>query len=1000
MEPERWERVTAIYHAALQKGPGERASFLEYACRDDRELLREVESLLAQGSGNPLLERPAWQSADSIEGEPESAEAHGAPARRHPFCWVVRVTLAGMLSVLAYETWRVPQDVADFGWRGARRGAGFQIVSVDPAGPAAGKLQPGDRLLTLNGDANVARVGSTVYRLFLGIGEHYRIQVSQHGITKEYVLALNGRDPHLRARLSNFLTGLVWCAVALFIGFARPQDGLARLAFGAASLTGLMVFHNASNLPVVAALSPLHTVLGYHFFYWFPAGAPRARIWRALLWLLYLAAAVCAALGLWRKLLLYAAGPKAATAWVAGPLHRLLLPLRTAAYGIAMLGAVALALQKYRAVVDLDQRRRFQWVAFGGVVGLAPAALWGVLNLLSPGRSGVPEWLMAPETWEMFGLGVNACSAAVPLSVAYAVVRHRVFDVRVAIRRGIQYLLAKRALQVLLAFPSAALLFTLLTHRRETIQELATGTKGYLFWLLALGLSLRFRSPLARWLDQRFFREQYDREQVALNLVDDLTRFDSVEEMTGFVFQQLERSFHPKSMYLWWREAREMRLAYSSDPGLVGASCPITTPLLERLGAVARAPLPEATGVTRAESRWLAKRGIRLIVPLVGMERLDGVLMLGEKQSEEPYGAVDERLLHSVARQTAVIRDSLRLKGQVIDEQRVRHEVLAKLDQSLVDLLRECPVCGACFDSSAQTCDRDGSALTLTLPVPRTIDGKYRLEQLIGRGGMGAVYEAHDLGLGRQVAIKIMLGGGFGHETALRRFRREAQAVARLNHPNIISLYDFGELEGGGAYLVMERLRGVTLRTEMKRVGVFAPEETAGWFEQILDGLAAAHERGIIHRDLKPENILASRQPSGPLVVKILDFGLAKSLPLAAGAPASQSLTESGVVLGTLAYMAPEQFAGTGVDQRADLYAAGVVLVEMLTGHRPFEDSPNLRTEYHLPLDFPNQPALDAVVQRCLATAPELRNSSAAELHSALIPALRGCGAGRRSHLN
>jgi serine/threonine protein kinase len=376
-------------------------------------------------------------------------------------------------------------------------------------------------------------------------------------------------------------------------------------------------------------------------------------------------------------------------------------------------------------------------------------------------------------------------------------------------------------------------------------------------------------------------------------------------------------------------------------------------------------------------------------VPLVGAERLEGVLMLGEKQSEELYSAGDERLLHAVTREASVIRENLRLKVQVIDEQRVRHEVLAKLDRSLVNLLKECPVCGACFDSSAQTCDRDGSPLTLTLPVTRTIGDKYRLEQLIGRGGMGAVYEARDLGLGRQVAIKIMLGGGFGNETTLRRFRREAQAVARLNHPNIVSLYDFGELEGGGAYLVMERLRGATLRAEMKRVGVFTPTETADWFEQILAGLAAAHERGVVHRDLKPENILGGRRASGSLAVKILDFGLAKNLPLATGTLASQSLTESGVVLGTLAYRAPERFSRTDVDQRADLYAAGVVLVEMLTGHRPFEDSAHLRADYHLPTDLPNQAALDDVLQRCLATAPEERFSSARELRGVLIPALR-----------
>jgi hypothetical protein len=503
---------------------------------------------------------------------------------------------------------------------------------------------------------------------------------------------------------------------------------------------------------------------------------------------------------------------------------------------------------------------------------------------------------------------------------------------------------------------------------------------------------LKFRSRLTRWLDQKFFREQYDSEQIVLNLVDNLTRFDSAQEMTGFAFKQLERSLHPKSMHLWWREGSEMRLAYSSDPGLEGAPCPLSEALLEhleRLGTVADVPLPAETGVSGSESRWLAKRGVRLIVPLVGVERLEGALMLGEKRSEEPYSAGDERLLHAVARQTAVIRDNLRLKVQVVDEQRIRHEVLAKLDRGLLNLLQECPVCGACFDGQAKTCDRDGSPLTLTLPVARTIDDKYRLEQLIGRGGMGAVYEARDLGLRRQVAIKIMLGGSFGHDTALRRFRREAQAVARLNHPNIVSLYAFGELEGGGAYLVMERLHGATLRAEMKRVGVFSPAETADWLEQILDGLAAVHEHGVVHRDLKPENILALGRASGALVVKILDFGLAKSLPLAAGASASQSLTQSGVVLGTRAYMAPEQLLGKEVDQRADLYAAGVILFEMLTGSRPFEDGVSLHPDCRLPPGLPSGSSLDAILQRCLAKEPGERFASAAELRRALIPELR-----------
>ena len=138
--------------------------------------------------------------------------------------------------------------------------------------------------------------------------------------------------------------------------------------------------------------------------------------------------------------------------------------------------------------------------------------------------------------------------------------------------------------------------------------------------------------------------------------------------------------------------------------------------------------------------------------------------------------------------------------------------MLAKLDGQQINLLRECPSCGTCFDSGATNCAKCGSELTLTLPVERTIDGKYRLEQLLGKGGMGAVYHATDLRLDRKVAVKIITGKSFGDQAALRRFEREARASAKLNHPNIVSVYDYGQTGAEGAYLVMEFVAGITLR--------------------------------------------------------------------------------------------------------------------------------------------------------------------------------------------
>jgi len=251
---------------------------------------------------------------------------------------------------------------------------------------------------------------------------------------------------------------------------------------------------------------------------------------------------------------------------------------------------------------------------------------------------------------------------------------------------------------------------------------------------------------------------------------------------------------------------------------------------------------------------------------------------------------------------------------------------------------------------------------------------------------MGAVYEARDLVLGRSVAVKIMLGEAFGQPHALRRFRREAQAAARLNHPNVVSVYDFGPLEGQGAYLVMERVSGATLRTTLVRAGVLAPPVAGSWFDPLLAGLAAAHAQGVIHRDLKPENVIGCADGAGSLLVKILDFGLAKldAVPTAA----SGTLTAEGMVLGTLGYMSPEQRARGEVDHRTDIFAVGVMLAEALTGWRPFDHEAREPVPGPLSRDLP--PALHSLLQRCLARDPDDRYESVAQLRSDLVPALLG----------
>ncbi len=220
--------------------------------------------------------------------------------------------------------------------------------------------------------------------------------------------------------------------------------------------------------------------------------------------------------------------------------------------------------------------------------------------------------------------------------------------------------------------------------------------------------------------------------------------------------------------------------------------------------------------------------------------------------------------------------------------------------------------------------------------------GHYRIVEKIGAGGMGVVYRAHDERLDRNVAIKVLPGEVAGDPDRLHRFEREAKSVAQLDHPNILAIHDFGS-EDGVAYAVMELLDGETLR-ELISTGGITTGKAVEYAGAIADGLAAAHEKGIIHRDLKPENVFLTKDGR----IKILDFGLAKlKLPeadLTTETPTATLDTAPGGLIGTIPYMAPEQVQGQPADHRSDIFALGVVLYEMLTGHRPFGGSTSVET--------------------------------------------------------
>jgi serine/threonine protein kinase len=308
------------------------------------------------------------------------------------------------------------------------------------------------------------------------------------------------------------------------------------------------------------------------------------------------------------------------------------------------------------------------------------------------------------------------------------------------------------------------------------------------------------------------------------------------------------------------------------------------------------------------------------------------------------------------------------------------------------EAMREVEALIAAHESEPSFLDAPAVLADPPLPAGSSLTGRqigaYAVSREIGRGGMGVVYLAHDTRLGRDVAIKALPRDLPGDERRRERLRREARAAAALAHPNIATIYALEE-EGDELYLVSEYVRGNTLREELTRGPLPAARlvETA---IEITRAIGAAHAEGIIHRDLKPDNVMRTATGS----IKILDFGLARALVSWADEDLTPTLTRSGTLLGTPAYMAPEQIRGSRVDTRADLFAAGVMFYELTTGVHPFDGTAIGLTLHRILTESPQtfaQRGIQApaglwpIVERCLQKDPEARYASAAELLADLL---------------
>jgi serine/threonine-protein kinase len=253
---------------------------------------------------------------------------------------------------------------------------------------------------------------------------------------------------------------------------------------------------------------------------------------------------------------------------------------------------------------------------------------------------------------------------------------------------------------------------------------------------------------------------------------------------------------------------------------------------------------------------------------------------------------------------------------------------------------RSCTTCGTEYDADQKFCPNDGTPLRAVESgdplVGQVIADRYRILSMLGQGGMGRVYLADHVRMGRKCAIKVISPEMARSEAAIARFNREAANASQISHQHVAQIYDFGEGPNGTLYLAMEFVEGEPLTTLIHREGPFTVRRAATLTKQVADALSAAHHRGIVHRDLKPDNILVTTQFDGTECVKVVDFGIAKTVQPDGTDPGSgQTLTTAGVAVGTPEYMSPEQLAGERLDTRSDIFSLGLVFFEMLTADLP-----------------------------------------------------------------
>ncbi len=861
--------------------------------------------------------------------------------------WWVFGVAACVLGLLSLSTYAELMGPGAIGLNLRYESGKASVVSITPGFPAAGAgLSPGDIIVAADGQDIRSLFHWLVVLMNAEVARPLHLEFERGGARSTVSLALHqacgawsvGNWVSFGIKLT---AQLVTWALALLIAVRRPRDRVALI--GAAYLASLVV----TNLVPVTAVDPHSPTLPY--------GA--AAIWRSLpVWL---------GAPLWIGYLFFATGPllqlqffaefprpvfRTARAWtlwaiawsptvVLGVPRLFFLgflevyePARAGAeipdwyatfIGITVVAAVVVGLTvltlNYRRLTDLNDRRRLRVLvagAFVGMAGLTPVSMVAFFHL--------PPWvgdtLRSPAALAF----ASMLFLALPVSFAYAVLRHQIFDIKVILRQGLQYALARRLVVSLVPACAVLLAIDLFVHREQPLASIVLA-RGWAYAAVA-GLAWAVHHQRRRWLDavdRRFFRERYDAQRLMLKVMEEIRHATGLHGVAPQVVAQIEAALHPEYVALLVREQGDPR--YRALASVPAGGIPLLLSGASKAAALARL-LGRPLDVGSSHSGWVRQQlppdeaelmrdaHAGLLVPVAtSPESPEVLLALGEKRSEEPYSSEDQEFLAAVA-------SSL---GLLVDR---------PASSAPGDSFSECPQCGACESSGAAACARDGTSLT-RVQLPRVLAQRYRLDRRLGRGGMGTVYDALDTALDRRVAVKVIREDLVGSLAAADRFRLEARAAASFSHPNVVTIHDFGVARDTRAFLVMELLDGVSLREELRAQRRLSPGRTLAILRDLASAVDAAHARNLVHRDLKPENVFLAGAARDQ--VKLLDFGLAKSLSAGADQETAAA-TGAGIIVGTVHYMGPEQLRGQAVDVGWDLWAVAVMAYEMLAGALPF----------------------------------------------------------------